>query len=62
MLAGGVYLMNAVAGVYRVLGKPMQKVAKQNVSQDIGVPKATQSIFLVIVCTSTCLLAVENAE
>ena len=41
--------MNAVAGVYRTLGKPMQKVAKQNVSQDIGVSKATQSIFLVIV-------------
>lgn len=44
--------MDALASVYKMWGKPMQKVAKQNESQDIGVLKAIQSISLVIIGTS----------
>lgn len=50
--AGEVCLIDALASVYRMWGKPMQKVAKQNESQEIGVSKATQSIPLVIIGTS----------
>ena len=44
--------MDALVSAYRMSGKPMQKVAKQNVSQEYGVSKATQSMFLVMIGTS----------
>lgn len=40
--------MYALAGIYSIPGNSMQKVAKQNVSQDSGVSKSTQSISFVI--------------
>jgi len=43
------YLMYALSASYRMSGNPMQKVAKQKLSQAWCVLKATQSICLVIV-------------